>query len=402
MKMLRVASLAALCAVASTAGAVDMDIEAEFTPDATNPGANRFVNKTESTGYCAIYPSQCTGNRFSLLVPIETEFAAIDAGARIENGAMIRVSNEPKTVEVVAEDGSLAQLTFTITHFGANYNTSPSVQTITGIPDNGLAHRGLWEGADWVNPAPECGYVGVGFLTPTRYTFFWTNRTGTACGKVARFPIPSFNFNNFNIAYELATPNPLTMSNGTYTGSVTYTVGPGGDIDFGNRLQANDDTLTFNFTLKVNHILNISFPAGAHRLTLNPPGGWRHWLASRQVPDKLIAHQDFRIWSSGQFKMQLNCEYSAGEGCAIENKDGDRVALTTRVTLPSGLTGPAGPVKETPLSETTPLLIDSTHYVDNGRARLDFEVAHAGVEQMTGNAGTKYSGNVTVIWDGQI
>jgi hypothetical protein len=34
-----------------------------------------------------------------------------------------------------------------------------------------------------------------------------------------------------DFAYELETPDPLGMSSGHYTGSLTYSVGPNGDFD---------------------------------------------------------------------------------------------------------------------------------------------------------------------------
>ncbi|WPO98209.1 hypothetical protein SFA35_16320 [Pseudomonas sp. HR96] len=405
MSILKSASLAAaLCCVGSTVSAAEMDIRAEFTPDATNPSANRFVNRTPSTGYCAIYPQFCLNDLFSLIVPINTEWGTLGIGAPIADGAMIRISNEPRTVDVIADDGAVAQLGFTITHFGATYNLNPTVQTITGNPDFMRAHMELWVGSDWVNPAPGCshGHAAVGHNSARHYTFFWRNSTGTACGKVPRHNIPNIRFTDLNIAYELVTPNPLAMSNGTYRGSATYTVGPGGDIDFGNRLQVNDDTLTFRFELKVNHILNIRFPPGAERLSLNPAGGWQRWLNSGRIPDKLTAYQDFEIWSSGNFKMQLRCEYSIAGQCAVANPAGNQVPVATRVTLPAGLTSSGGAINEHLLDEGTPLLVASNHYVDNGRARLHFEVDRNGVTQMAGQAGTQYTGDVTVIWDSDI
>jgi hypothetical protein len=46
--------------------------------------------------------------------------------------------------------------------------------------------------------------------------------------------------------------------------------------------------------------------------------------------------------------------------------------------------------------------IRPTRFVDNGRAALHFEVPRSGVEQMTRSAGTRYSGSVTFIVDGDI
>lgn len=401
MKMLKVASLVALCGAGSTAGAVDMNIALEFKPDSVNPGANRFVNKTTPTGYCVLNPARCADlNISSLITPITTGMISIDPMVPGIDRAGVQVSNEVKPVTLTGPDGSSFTLNFALTHYGGTYVVVPSAREITNssISDGHLA---LWLAGAW-HTVLGCGSMNYGNYSAERFSFFWSNPNGDFCGGRSNFPIPSFSYSALQVGYHLTPPNPQTMANGTYTGSVAYTVGPLGEINFGDRLSTNHTVLTFNFTVEVKHALSIRFPAGADRLTLNPAGGWRPWLASGRVPDKLSAHQDFRIGSSGPFKMQLSCECLAGDNCAIENKDGDRVPVTTGVTLPSGLSGPNGPVKEALLSEAESLDISSTEYVDNGRARLHFEVDKAGVEQMTGHAGTQYSGNVTVIWDSRI
>ncbi|TKK39231.1 hypothetical protein PflCFBP13517_22995 [Pseudomonas fluorescens] len=192
------------------------------------------------------------------------------------------------------------------------------------------------------------------------------------------------------------------MEIGTYSGSAIYTIGPGGDFDFGDVLASNDTTLIFNFTLSVEHILKVQFPPGADRLAMIPDGGWQQWLHRGRRPEKLLANQNFQMWASSQFKMQLQCQYSVANQCGIQNESGHLVPVETRVTLPSGLINESNlPVSRQLLSSDSSIFHPS-YYVDNGRATLHFEVGRESVEQMTAHAGTRYSGNVIVVWDSQI
>ena len=104
------------------------------------------------------------------------------------------------------------------------------------------------------------------------------------------------------------------------------------------------------------------------------------------------------------FKMLLQCQYSVGNQCALENEVGHQVAVDTRVTLPPGFSTymAGGPVKDLPLSSSTPTVIDVTQYMDNARGSLDFAIDRDGVEKMIVHAGSRYKGDVTVIWDGDI
>jgi hypothetical protein len=384
-------------------GAV-LDITADFRPDPSQPFLNEFRNTTPVSGYCALYPSQCGGNISSIILPLTTHPVAISKDLTdIQDGAMIRMANEARPVTIVGPGGVTETVYFSIARYGARFYIQPSAAQITGAPNATQGHRRLWHGYDWVNPPAGCGYSGVGYLEANYYGFFWVNRSGAACGKLSAFDIPSFRYADLNIAYSLTTPNPLTMRQGEYTGEVTYTVGPGEDIDFGRAAVASDSEMTFRFTLYVAHAFGMRFPPGAGRLALVPQGGWNSWLQSGRVPEKLTANQDFQIWTSIPFKMSMACTHEVGDQCAIANGSGDLVAVETRVTLPSALETSGGqPVNRMLLNNKTDVEIWATRYVDVSRATLHFEVPRSGVEQMTRSAGARYTGSVTFIVESDI
>jgi hypothetical protein len=126
----------------------------------------------------------------------------------------------------------------------------------------------------------------MGFYGARTYAFFWKTPDERACVKVANFPIPAMTYEYLDFAYELRTPNPLGMSSGLYTGSLSYRLGPGGDFDFGDVMIPNDPDLTLDFVLDVQHTLKVEIPPGGDKVKLVPAGGWQSWLHAGRRPRK--------------------------------------------------------------------------------------------------------------------
>jgi hypothetical protein len=210
-----------------------------------------------------------------------------------------------------------------------------------------------------------------------------------------------------NFAYELRTPNPLTMSAGHYTGTLNYGVGPGQDFDMGDVMLPNDSVLTLNFNLEVQHTLKVEIPPGGNRQVLEPQGGWQAWLNQGRKPTRLFRDQMFHISASSRFKMGLECQYSDGSNtCALwEPATGHTVPVEISVTLPPGLTDAAGQsVNRRRLYRdgSGTELFQPGHYVERKPGTLHFEIVRDQVEQMLGGGARTYAGNVTVIWDSEV
>lgn len=383
-----------------------IELTAAFAPDPTNVGNNKFVNTTPNSGYCSSAPRECAVfNMFSVVVPftLQASTAIVANHSDPRQGAMIKVPANFKSLNVVSATGDVKVLKLKVSGIGAVQRFSQDVRAITGQSGIMQAHQILWVEGSWVNAPAPCLYSGVGHPFEKAYRFFWRTPSINSCVKKANFDIESLGLDVVNIAYELVTPDPLSMAIGTYHGSVDYSVGPGGDFDFGDILQPSDSVLTLKFTLSVMHILKVQFPPGADRLSLIPDGGWQQWLHRGRRPEKLFANQPFQIWSSGRFNMQLQCQYTVGEHCGIQNQSGHMVPVETRVTLPAGITALSGmAVNRQLLSNTNATTFFPSHYVDNGRASLHFDVGRESVKEMTDYAGSRYSGNVTVVWDSQV
>ncbi|WP_311196270.1 hypothetical protein [Pseudomonas brassicacearum] len=174
----------------------------------------------------------------------------------------------------------------------------------------------------------------------------------------------------------------------------------------GDIMIPSDSEIRLDFTLKVDHILKVEIPPGGTKVELVPQGGWLAWLQQGRKPSRLFRDQRFDIWTSTRFKMKMECQYSVGNTCGLQNTTGThRVPVDVRVSLPSALTDAAGrPVSRRPLlldgSETD--MFQPSHYVDHKPGSLHFEIQKDSVEEMLTYDADKYSGNITVIWDSEV
>ena len=227
------------------------------------------------------------------------------------------------------------------------------------------------------------------------------------CSLTAIEDIPSASYQALEFAYELRTPNPLGMSTGQYTGSITYSVGPNMDFDFGDIMIPNDNALTLNFSLDVQHTLKVELPPGGNRIELVPQGGWQAWLQRNRRPERLFRDQTFNLSASSRFKMRLECQYHDGSNnCSVyEPVSGDAAPLDIAVTLPPGMSDASGQsVDRRPLRRDgsgTELFIPG-HYVERKPGTVHFEIGREAVKAMLTGAGKTYSGNVTVVWDSEV
>lgn len=206
-----------------------------------------------------------------------------------------------------------------------------------------------------------------------------------------------------------AGPNvPRCLSSGQYTGSLTYSIGPTGDFDFGDVLIPTDSVLTLNFNLDVQHTLKVDIPPGGEQVQLVPAGGWQSWLQAGRKPVRLFRDQTFNISASSRFKMYMECEFiGVSYDCLLDDRVSRRqVELQVFVTLPGGLTDLSGqPVRHMRLraGAANALYFQPGFYVDRAPGVLHFEVPQRQVEFMLSpGAGPFYRGKVTVIWDSEI
>ncbi|ROM72436.1 hypothetical protein BK654_27330 [Pseudomonas brassicacearum] len=398
-----------------TANALSRDISAVFRPDPSKPNEKSFLNTTPVSGYCAQFASQCAMTKmFSIRLPITfNSISPIQGGHEdVRQGAMFKVPANWRPAQIThAGTGETEVVEVRMSGIGSQYRLPVNVvDLVEGDVSTVLAHNRLWGnyGDSWVSPPSPCQYSGNAPYGPNWYGFFWKTPVEGVCAKKARYQIPSMVYTYLDFAYELRTPNPLKMSAGQYSGSLTYSVGPGQDIDMGDVMLPSDSALTLNFNLDVEHTLKVEVPPGGNKVVLEPQGGWQAWLNQGQKPTRLFRDQTFHISASSRFKMRMECQFAdaANNTCLLwAPSSGQLVPVNVSVTLPNGLTDAAGqPVSRRRLYRdgSGTELFQPGHYVDRKPGTLHFEVGRSQVEEMLAGEAKHYSGNVTVIWDSEV
>lgn len=289
---------------------------------------------------------------------------------------------------------------------GSQYVLSDTAVNLTGAATDQEAHHKLW-GTSWLFAPRPCESGAMGSHGPDAYRFFWRTPSEAVCSKQAAFSIPWMSYDYLDVGYELRMPNPLGMSSGLYTGELTYTVGPGGDLDMGDNMLPDNSSLSFRFVLDVQHVLKVDLPPGGHRIELLPQGGWQAWLQEGRRPTRLFRDQTFNISASSRFRMFIECEHAGIGGCSLRDAQSGSIfpQVNMSVSLPAGITDSAGqPVKNRQLTESaSDTLFQPGVYVDRAPGVLHFEVPSYYMEFMLQHGQAKrFAGNVTVIWDSEV
>ncbi len=390
----------------ASASLADEQITARFRPDPANPMKNDFENTTPISSICAAHiPTQCRAlGIFSLR---DNDFAAnsnqpIEANHEDDRkGFMVKVPSDWRDLLVThTATGETETVQFRIAGIGSLW----SVSHPPGV--SGWAQPGIDWSSQWRNAPSPCQRTGHLAASDRWASYFWLTPEGAGpCGRKPSVGFSAMRYGTMEYAYELRTPNPLSMSGGQYHGSITYTMGPGGDYDFGDVMVLNKSALTFNFILSVEHDLKVDIPPGGNRIELLPDGGWQAWLNRGLAPTRLYRDQTFRIAASSRFKMQLECSIVMGNTCGLRNANGDEVPLQIAVTLPSGIDGRGNQaVQKRPLrldGDGTELF-QPLLYVNDRPGTLHFEVLRDDMAEMLKQPGSTYTGVATVIWDSEI
>ncbi|MBV4456863.1 hypothetical protein KVG96_02745 [Pseudomonas sp. COR58] len=393
---------------APAAQAVSQEIQASFSPDPSNPQKNVFINKTPESGYCVSNPVECRNNNtFSIRLPVRFDSArALQPDGSQRNNAMVKVPAQWRALTVTnAVTGESERVEVRVAGIGSQYRLSDTAANLTGAPTALQGHQTLWTNSSWVYAPPPCVYSGVGYYSDTTYAFFWKTPIDGSCTKMVAFAIPAMSYDYLDFAYELRTPNPLGMSSGQYTGSLSYRLGPGGDFDMGDVMLPTDPQLTLDFVLDVQHTLKVDIPPGGDKVQLAPAGGWQGWINAGRRPVRLFRDQTFHISASSRFSMYRICN---GEDeailCKIINPQTRRFThVDVSVSLPNGMTDVAGqPVKRQLLSaKSLAQRFQPGFYVDRGIGTLHFEVMPESIDKGFLTNGP-YRGDITVVWDSEI
>lgn len=376
--------------------AATIDVTAEYKPGMHEQGQARFVNTTVCvTPGIDIYGCNNNVERLNVFfsVPINITRAASGPQNGPEN-AFFYVKGPSKTKTVTLTSSSSSQrfdAQLLSRWLGATYESHDNgfyEPSITPIFTE--AFRKLDGG---------CRYI-TGNRWPSRAAFVWSQwdiGDGVPCyGTIVQNSVLPSTISHLIYGFLVDPPNPLTMPNGVYRGTIVLSLGPtnNSDISYGHGTY-NTNQLVINLTLTVRHQIKVDFPPGSQNIVLQPPGGWSQWIYGRRNPPRSLEQKlPFNISASADYEISTACQYSVGmDYCALKNtKNEHLVKLETfyeqRDT--SGVSLLELPVR-VPISNPT----------DHQR-NIMFKVSGSDIPEMMKYPGSTYKGTVTLIIDASI
>ena len=392
--------LAALATAACSLGhAAEMKITAEFKPTVFDPARATFTNTTPQGGFCEVWPSYCPVGRFSVSLPVGTiNYLTMEPGASSADSVSFRLPSAFVDVPVVNEKtGHATKVRFRISEFSARYTAVMGSNT----------HSNLWTGSHWAFAPSPCTYGANGVASSSWVSFMWrvpVAANGIACTKYPTRTIPAqtFSISRVSVGYELVTPDPLSMTNGIYRGKKRFSVGVGGDFDFGNKAILSESSIDVDFELTVKHDFQLKMPADNRRAVLEPPSGWKSWLTGGSPPPVLKRDLGFSISVGAPFTVALSCASADAGRCNLSNPAGSRAPYSVLMTIPGVVTDAGGPVSRLELTTNqVATLKPAGGYVNNAQSRLHVEAGPASVREMVKHPGTRYEDVFTLTFDVQ-
>ncbi|WP_276970741.1 hypothetical protein [Tatumella ptyseos] len=410
-----------LAAGSLAAGAATMDITASFTPSVSNPENNTFTNTTPTGGYCSTWPQYCSGVSVELPGIMGVSSRAIPArqNADKRDGLFFKIPVTPHNVVVTnRENGESHTVSFRASAFGVQF-TPAGDNNGWGAEGQGTLGYPEYSGSNGCSSGAGGQFGTSG--TATRFIWNFTTAATAGCYRISILErAAGIKFTNYNMGYILTAPDPLKMGAGIYEGSITYSVGPGGDFDFGDNIQVSDTTLTINFTLTVNHELKLSTTADNQQVALQPcasgkvctaeegAANWERWMITRATPE-LTGRSNFSLSSSGTFTVYLQCEQQSGSDCALksDNTPSQTVPVQSLLTLPRGIvdSSTGSGVSKRRLAagrDLTKNVFVTKSFGENQAGSIDFLVSRKDVDTMLETRPDTYRGAITVIFDPKI
>lgn len=373
---------------------------AEVTLSARYRGAadGHFENTTPPADYCSEMALACRGaDTTTVELPISYTKTTAQGTPDIRDRFFFRLPPRRQVTVSNVASGSTYNVSFEFLAFSQELRRvsgSGTMPVMGGMPQGGCRLRVNTSGPDkarfvWnvSNPAsPQACWSELRNESPGTTVTSTVDKTG--------------------IQYRLIMPRPIGIPQGTYRGTTQFTVGPGADLDFGNAVSdLNTGILTVNFELEVEHDLYVIWPPGADRAVLEPSGGWQSWLAGRGLPPRLERDLPIRIWSTGPFKVYKRCQYEMKERCGIRDHASPwQVSVEVSLTLPGNIKHANGPARKVTLP-TGPLgapVFEPQEVLINRPGQVHFEISGRRLAALIGNAGSTFSGMVTVVFDADL
>lgn len=182
-----------------------------------------------------------------------------------------------KQVEVFHElNGEMRRMNFDILSVSQQVHT-PS--NFSYSPLQGSVHGGCSNGSQLSSHAARTVTFHTYMRQPQAPEPCWASYSWAPVNHVDNSEVTQM-----GVSFLLDIPPPYRLAAGIYRGSLTYSIGPGGDFDFGSGVTAlSGDSLTVNFVLDVQHAFIFEFPPGSSGRCWSPKTVGRHgWAGQRR------------------------------------------------------------------------------------------------------------------------
>ncbi|HHQ4693158.1 TPA: hypothetical protein ACSPZ4_004028 [Aeromonas veronii] len=293
-------------------------VTAEYKPAAYEADNGTFVSTTKCVKTSdRMWISSCSNNVMSL------DSLLFSLTTNVKRNVKKNFSN---TKDSFVSLGSLGDKTMVVTsEKGQQFSVSFKPDKL-GVHFDAVVNKDDgWKiyNTAFTNPKGGCRYLDrevAGYTNMTSWIVLWGDVGGKSCYTELSVDVAS-EIKSMFFGFKIKPPSPLKMPNGNYTGSINLSVGPNQDIDLGNG-EYEDSQLTIELTLKVQHQLKVEFPPGSEKIVLQPPGGWHDWIyrGKSHTPPYLMAELPYRLWSSSDYNVWLDCEDHVGSACMVGNQ----------------------------------------------------------------------------------
>lgn len=382
--------LFALHATPVAAQVREVTVTGQFRPNALNPGNTAFENTTPRGAFCNWRPTQCAQKGAYIFDLGGGEYwrkSGPQTGTAQRDTTYVHFP-APRTItlqDVTTGRTFDAEISFVAISLRLNFGRGAD-PWYHGISGGCTAIRGAG-GVGWSNG-------GWGVRDPRNPQACYSNRIRDG---------RTYAYRNVGIGIQVALPNAMTLQDGRYTAQETWTTGGAdADIDLGDNITGTT-AIRMNFVFDVAHDFQVRFASETPRVPLVPDGGWLQWIDHRKVPARLRQALPFHLTSSMDFSMKLRCEHAAGGGCGIRNAVDDVVVpVDVDVTIPGMRNLKDGrPAQDTPLSADDALAprFSPEGYLMQRRSTLRFTANRAAVETIVQLPGSRWDGQMTVVFD---
>jgi len=395
-RALAIALILPIVACAQQARAAEVNVTATFTPSALDPSRNTFTNTTPRGTYCTWSPWACArANAYFFDVPLGITKTYVKGGD-IRKRFYVGFPG-PRRIQLQhSESGQLFPVDIAF--------QAVSGRLEPGNGDNPVFTKYPQGGCSYIHTAGLAAYVNFGWLVRSPDAPVPCHSTGGgASGFTQTYTMPWF-----GIGLNITAPSPLSMPNGQYEGSVTYTVGSSGaDIDLGDDV-TSDPELTLRFRFSVAHEFQVTFPSTSPIAVLSPVGGWQQWIDYGRAPSRLQQELPFTLTSSSDFSVKMRCEHEVSGRCGIEDlAAGTIVPVDVDVTMPGmRVIGTGAPAINTSLvsdaSGTVAPRFTPDSYLVSRPSKLVFSANGTSVTEMLKAPSSRWQGDVTVVFDSDL